>query len=80
MIVSTTRSDNITSNVGTHYQSIYSDQSRQLCPPGACPVPFRAVGHDVTGRRSHARHGVARWRGGKKEVAIDMFCARFIYA
>ena len=31
---------------------------------------FRAAGHDVTGRRSH---GVARWRGGKKEVTMTCF-------
>ena len=31
---------------------------------------FRAADHDATGRQSH---GVARWRGGKKEVTMTCF-------
>ena len=61
MIVSFTRSDKCdVLYVGTNHQSC------QLCPPAR----FRAAGHDVTGRRSH---GVARWRGGKKEVTMTCF-------
>ena len=50
----------VTSYVGTNRQSC------QLCPPAR----FRTAGHDVTGRRNH---GVARWRGGKKEVTMTCF-------